>query len=284
MGLMQSIALPAWTERFKAVTAKCHQCNRSVALPHYSARKVGIKMHDNWYCSSRCFAAAAADEFASLATSGLQRTKRFSRMPLGLLMVRYGLLNGAQFKEIRDEQKEEGAEIGELLVRLGSVSEKQVTAVRAIQWGCPVFSVPKWGMPAEIHIPSTLVRCYSMIPLHYVATTNILLVGFVHGVDYGLLYAIEKITGCKTQACFVTPSDFQSQVKFIEQVNTQSGEETPTEIKFESVQSSSEMARILCSYGVQLEADEAAIGRCKDYLWARVKCGPKSVDLLFKAA
>ena len=284
MGLMQSIALPAWTERFKAVTAKCHQCNRSVALPHYSARKVGIKMHDNWYCSSRCFAAAAADEFASLATSGLQRTKRFSRMPLGLLMVRYGLLNGAQFKEIRDEQKEEGAEIGELLVRLGSVSEKQVTAVRAIQWGCPVFSVPKWGMPAEIHIPSTLVRCYSMIPLHYVATTNILLVGFVHGVDYGLLYAIEKITGCKTQACFVTPSDFQSQVKFIEQVNTQSGEETPTEIKFESVQSSSEMARILCSYSVQLESDEAAIGRCKEYLWARVKCGPKAVDLLFKAA
>ena len=281
---MQSIALPAWTERFKAVTAKCHQCNRSVALPHYSARKVGIKMHDNWYCSSRCFAAAAADEFASLATSGLQRTKRFSRMPLGLLMVRYGLLNGAQFKEIRDEQKEEGAEIGELLVRLGSVSEKQVTAVRAIQWGCPVFSVPEWGMPAEIHIPSTLVRCYSMIPLHYVATTNILLVGFVHGVDYGLLYAIEKITGCKTQACFVTPSDFQSQVKFIEQVNAQSGEETSTEVKFESVQSSSEMARILCSYSVQLESDEAAIGRCKEYLWARVKCGPKAVDLLFKAA
>jgi hypothetical protein len=283
MSLMQSITLPAWTEKFKAVTAKCRHCNRSVALPHYSARKVGIKMHDNWYCCSNCFAAAAEEQFESLAASRLQRTKRFSRMPLGLLMMRYGLLSRTQFKELRDEQKEAGTEIGELLVRLGSVSEKQVTAVRAVQWGCPVFTVPKWGMPTDIHIPPTLVRRYSTIPLHYVTTTNILLVGFVHGVDYGLLYAIERITGCKTQPCFVTPGDFQNQVQYIEQINAQLGDEAPTEIKFESVQSSSEMARILCSYGVHLEADEAAVGRCKEYLWARVKCKAREVDLLFKA-
>jgi hypothetical protein len=283
MSLMQSIALPAWTEKFKAITARCRHCNRSLALPHHSARKVGIKMHDNWYCSSRCFAAAAEEELASLATSRPQRTKSFSRMPLGMLMMSYGLLSSTQFKEVREEQKEAGGELGEILVRQGSVSEKQVTAVRAVQWGCPVFTVPKWGMSTEIHIPSTFVRLYSMIPLHYVATTNMLLVGFVHGVDYALLYAIEKITGCKTQPCFVTPSDFQNQVKHIEQVKAQSGEEAPAEIKFESVQSSSEMARVLCSYGVHIEADEAAIGRCKEYLWARLRCGPKEVDLLFKA-
>jgi hypothetical protein len=284
MGLMQSIALPAWTEKFKAVTAKCHQCNRSLALSHSSTRKAGIKMHDNWYCSSRCFQAAAEEELASLATSSRpQRTKQFSRMPLALLMVRYGLLSSTQFKEMKDEQKEAGEEIGEFLVRQGSVSEKQLTAVRATQWGYPVFTVPEWGMPTEIHIPPTFVRLYSMIPLHYVATTNMLLVGFVHGVEYGLLYAIEKITGCKTQPCFVTPSDFQNQVQYIEQVNAQSEDETPTEIKFESAQSSSEMARILCSYSVQLEADEAVIGRCKEYLWARLKCSSKDVDLLFKA-
>lgn len=283
MSLMQSIALPAWTEKFKAITARCRHCNRSLALPHSSARKIGIKMHDNWYCSSRCFAAAAEEEFASLATSRPQRTNHSTRMPLGLLMMRYGLLSSTQFKEIRDEQKEAGVEIGEFLVRQGSVSEKQVTAVRATQWGCPVFTVPEWGMPTEIHIPSTFVRRYSMIPLHYVATTNMLLVGFVHGIEYGLLYAIEKITGCKTQPCFVTPSDFQNQVQHIEQVNTQSGDEAPVEIKFESAQTSSEMARVLCSYSVHLEADEAMIGRCKEYLWARLKSGPKEVDLLFKA-
>jgi hypothetical protein len=43
------------------------------------------------------------------------------------------------------------------------------------------------------------------------------------------------------------------------------------------------MARILSSYSVHLEADEAVIGKCKEYLWARLKCGPRDVDLLFKA-
>jgi len=284
MSLMQSIALPAWTEKFKALTLRCHHCNRSIALPHNSTRKAGIKMHENWYCSSRCFAAAAEEELASLTTARPHRVNRSSRMPLGLLMMRYGLLSSDQFKEIKDEQKEAGAEIGELVMRLGSVSEKQVTAVRATQWGCPVFTVPEWGMPTEIHLPPTFVRLYSMIPLHYVASTNMLLVGFVHGIEYGLLYAIEKITGCKTQPCFVTPSDFQNQAQYIEQTRAQSGDETPTEIKFESVQSASEMARVLSSYSVQLEADEAMIGRCKEYLWARLKCSSREVDLLFKAS
>jgi len=168
-------------------------------------------------------------------------------------------------------------------MRLGSVSEKQITAVRATQWSCPVFTVPSWGISTDIHIPSTFIRLYSTIPLHYVATTNTLLVGFVHGIEYGLLYVIEKITGCKTQPCFVTPSDFERQLQHIEQLKAQCADETPDEVKFESVQTSSEMARILCSYGVHIEADEAILGRCKEYLWARLKCGPREVDLLFKA-
>jgi hypothetical protein len=283
MGLMQSIALPAWTEKFKALTARCQHCKRSVALPHYSARKVGIRMQDNWYCSSHCFAAAAEEEFSSLATYKPHQRNQFSRMPLGLLMVRHGLLNDEQFKEVRDKQKLAGTEIGELVVSFGSVSEKQVTAVRAVQWGCPVFTVPKWGVPTEIHLPPAIVRLHSVIPLHFVSSTNMLLVGFVHGVDYGLLYAIERVTGCKTQPCFVTPGDFEIQMKFLEQVRTQSGDEAPAEVKFESVQSSSEMARVLCSYGIQIEADAAAIARCREYLWTRLKCGPKEVDILFKA-
>lgn len=284
MSLMQSIALPAWTEKFKAITLSCQQCNRSLALPHNSTRKAGIKMHGKWYCSSRCFAAAAEEELGSLATARPHRANHSSRMPLGLLMMRYGLLSSTQFKEMKDEQKEAGVEIGELVMRLGSVSEKQVTAVRATQWGCPVFTVPEWGMPTEIQLPPAFVKLYSMIPLHYVASTNMLLVGFVHGIEYGLLYAIEKITGCKTQPCFVTPSDFQRQAQYIEQARAQSGDETPAEIRFDSVQSASEMARVLSSYSVQLEADEAMIGRCKEYLWARLKCSSKDVDLLFKAS
>ena len=283
MRLMNAIATRAWTVGFKAITARCEYCQRSMTLRHFSAQKAGIKMQGRWYCCSACFAAAAEEELSELAVSRQETGIHLERMPLGLMMLRRGLLTSTEFKEVMGEQKEAGVEIGELLVRRGSVSEKQVTAVRATQWGCPVYAAPKHAMESKIHIPSTFMQLYSMIPLHYVAATNLLLVGFVHNVEYGLLYAIEKMTGCKTQACFVTPSDFQTQMQEREQVQEQWGDAIPKELTFETVQSSAEMARILCNYGTHLEADEAIIGKCKEYLWARLKCGPKDVDLLFKA-
>jgi Type II secretion system (T2SS), protein E, N-terminal domain len=165
-------------------------------------------------------------------------------------------------------------------VRQGSVSEKQVTAVRAAEWGCPVFAVPKQAIRIGINVPSTLMRIYSMIPVHYVVRTNLLLVGFVHNVEYGLLLAIEQITGCETKPCFVTPSDFKTQMQQQQKHLEQQGFK---ELKFERIQTAGEIARTLCTSGLEIEADEAFIGKCKEYLWARLKSGPRAIDLLFRA-
>lgn len=281
--LIQSMAMKALEACFMPTTLHCESCQRSLTLRHISAHRVGIMMRDRWYCSSTCFASAAEEELSELEISVQEQPSRVERMPLGLMLVSRGLLTSAELREVREEQKEEGGDIGELLIRRGSVSEKEVTAVRAAQWGCPVFEVPKHAMQPCVHIPAALMQFYSAIPLHYVAATNLLLVGFVHGVEYGLLYAIEKMTGCKTQPCFVTPSDFQNQMLKRKQEQPQCGELALNEVKFEGVHSSAEIANIVCSYGIHLEADEAAIEKCKEYLWARLKCGPSEVDLLFKA-
>jgi hypothetical protein len=240
-------------------------------------------MRDRWYCSSACFAAAAEEKLAELLTSRHAQLNHAERMPLGLMLVSRGVLSSTEFIEVRAEQRELGGEIGEILVRRGSVSEKQITAFRATQWGCPVFALPDGVMEPEIHIPRTLMMLYSMIPLHYTAATNLLLVGFVRGVEYGVLYAIEKMTGCKTEACFVTPSDFRIQMQKKQRMEMIDRNQSVREVKFDSVQSYAEMARILTSYGAQLEAEEAVIEKCREYLWARLKCGINEVDLLFKA-
>jgi hypothetical protein len=204
-------------------------------------------------------------------------------MPLGLILISRNLVTAEQLREATDEQKEAGGEIGEILVRRGFVSEKQVTGVRAVQWSCPVFSVPKHPIHAGIQIPSVLIQLYSAIPLHYVPKTKRLFVGFVHGVEYGLLYAIEQMTGCNTQPCFVTPSDFEIQMRLREQMQDLSGDTTPKELTFEGVQTPAEMAQILCSHGVDIEADEAIVSRCREYLWTRLKYGSQAVDLFFRA-
>lgn len=280
---IHSIASTAWAAGFKVITSRCEGCHRSLALRHLTAQKAGITMHGGWYCSSACFKTAAEKKLTELLTTGQEQANHVSRMPLGLLLIGRSVLTAEQLREAADEQKEAGGEIGEILARRGFASEKQVTGARAVQWSCPVFSVPKHLIQTEIQIPSALIQLYSAIPLHYVPRTKRLLVGFVHGIEYGLLYAIEQMTGCNTQPCFVTPSDFETQMQLREQIQGLCGDTTPKELTFESVQTAAEMAQIVCSQGVDLEADEVMISRCREYLWARLKYGAEAVDLFFRA-
>jgi hypothetical protein len=239
-------------------------------------------MHGSWYCSGRCFRSAAEREILRFGNSGIEAASHSSRMPLGLNLMSRGLLTAEQLKKATDEQKETGGEIGEVLVRQGSVSEKRVTEIRSAEWGCPVFTLPKHATQIGIQVPSTLIQAYSMIPVHYVPATNMLLVGFVHSIEYGLLYAVEQLTGCKTTPCFVTPTAFQIKMKQTKQLQEGSAEPPAKELHFEGIQTPAEIARILCDTGLEMESEEAFIGKCKEYVWARLKSGHKSADLLFK--
>jgi hypothetical protein len=283
MKLIPTITMPAWITALNVITSRCEGCHRALGLRQLSARNTGIRMHGAWYCSSRCFGWAAEQEVLRLLKLGTEQAAHVSRMPLGLNLISHGLLTIEQLKKATDEQKEVGGEIGELLVRQGAVSERQVTAIRAAEWGCPVFTVPKYALQIGIYLPSNLMRIYSMIPVHYVERTNLLLVGFVHSIEYGLLNAIEQMTGCATKPCFVTPSDFQVQMQQWKKEQGQAGSTSAREVKFESIQTPTEIARTLCTSGLEIEAEEAIIGRCKEYLWVRLKSGSKAVDLLFKA-
>jgi hypothetical protein len=240
-------------------------------------------MHDSWFCSSRCFRLAAEQEVVRLLKPAKRPAARVERMPLGLDLVGHGLLTIEQLKKATDEQKIAGGEISELLVRQGGVTEKQVTAIRAAEWGCPVFTVPKQSARIEIQVPTALMRLHSVVPVHYVVRTNLLLLGFVHNVEYELLYAIEQMTGCETKPCFLTPSDFRIQMRNREEMLREAKDNPPREIEFEKLQSPAEIARVLCVSGVEIEAEEALIGRCREYLWGRLKSGATTVDLLFKA-
>ncbi len=279
MKLMQSIQQSALVSGFKMVPCAHATCTRWLTQRHLSARSVGVKLLGRWYCSYSCFASAAADRLSHLLTLNTAPSNRLPRMPLALMLLSQGVLNHRQLKQATDEQKIIGEEMGGLLFRLRMIDEKELTAARAMQWGCPVFTVPNRMADTRIHIPLTLMKLHAMAPLHYVGATSNLLVGFVHGIEYGPLYAIEQIAGCKTQACFVTPSEFQTQLHGRERNTTA----VPDELTFELVQSPAKMARIVCDYGALLNADEVAIARSGGYLWARLKSGGKMTDLLFKA-
>jgi hypothetical protein len=276
-------SLPGLPRTIEGVTRQCECCHRKLDVRAASARKVGIRLRDSWYCSASCFSSAAEKEIARLLKSAGDHSGHAPRMPLGLNLISRGLLSVEQLKRATETQKATGDEIGEILIRDGFVTEKQLTAVRAADWGCPVFNLPKHAESVKTSIPRTLSRAYSMVPVHHVAATNLLLIGFVHAVEYGVLYAIERMTGCDTKPCFVTPGDFAFQMENSLR-STQPQPSSPTEHTFENILSAGEIVGILCLHGLQTEADEARIENGKDYLWARLKSEGAAIDLLFRIA
>ncbi len=276
MKLVQSFTTRAWTGGFKAVVCSNKGCSQWLSERQLTNRRVGVTMNERWYCSYRCFVSTAEERFAQLLTRGYSESNHVSRRPIGLLVLRRGWLSQEQLRIATEEQRQTGNEMGEELVRLGFLSEGQVATVRAAQRGCPVFSVLGTTLPVAVCLPPTLMNRYCMVPVHYVAATKHLLVGFVHAIEYGPLYGVEQVATCKTQPCFITAGDFRTQLQ------AQAQQATPEELNFDDIQSATEMGRILCSYGVLTKADRVAIARCNEYLWARLKSAGKTVDLLFK--
>ena len=278
MKLIPFIDVPSWASGFRLTTSVCDGCGRSVTTRHHAAYNLGIRMHEAWYCGARCFTAAVERVLLRLLASTPDATPRVERMPLGLLLVSRGCLSMEQLRSITQQQRDAGEDVGDLLSAHGMVSEKQVAAARAMQWNCPLFAVPAQGVSAAICLPPALVKVYSATSLHYGAATNQLLVGFVRYIDYGLLYAIEHIAGCKTQACFITPSDFETQLK------AQSQSQFAGPAMFEAPRPAEEIAQIVCKHALKAEAHEAFIAKCKEYMWVRLKTSGPAQDLLFRTS
>jgi hypothetical protein len=282
MNLFRSIRSSTWVMGLTVVRCKGKDCDRWLTLRHISARKRGIGLGESWYCSKRCFTPIASEQISDLVMLEPAPENRPSRMPLGLILVDKGHLTDEQFRHAVERQKHEGGEIGQVLIRGNFATEKQVTAARAIQWGCPVYMTPKRLAKTKVVIPSELCEEYSMAPLHYGTATNRLLVGFVYGIDYGVLYTIEQMTGSKTQPCFISPKDYEAQI-----LQGQVGPGQATVLEEASVyfaKSPQQMADIIYMRGEEVEGTEVVFARCKNHLWARIKAGAKTTDILFNVA
>ncbi|MDR3735512.1 MAG: hypothetical protein P4L10_08260 [Acidobacteriaceae bacterium] len=276
MKLIQSISTRTWASGFRTVVCGSGGCSQRLSERQLANRRVGVMMGEQWYCSYRCFVSAAEKQFAQLLAQGSTSSNHLPRMPIALQVLRRGWLSNEQFKTATEEQRKTCDEMGEVLVRLGYVSEQQITAVRAAQWGRPIFSVPAPTLTAGVYVPLALIHAFAMVPVHYVAASSQLLVGFVQAIEYGVLCSLEEVNGCTAQPCFISVSDYHAQVQ------AQAKQSIAEELKFDDVHSSTDMARIVCSYGVLINANRVVIVRCKEYVWVRLKSAVKAVDILFK--
>ncbi len=273
MNLFERLGAANWAKGFRPISCGNSICRRWVTSRQREVSHVGVTMAGNWYCSYRCIRPAAQVRMTKLLRDVSPHRYESTSSLLGLTLVRQGLLSDAQYKKASKIERESGEELGEIVVRFGWLTERQVTDVRATQWNCPVFPCSSFTPNTDLGLPSLLTHRYAMLPLHFAANT--LFVGFAYEVDYAALYAIESITGCSTRPCMIMPSEFKhiaSQTAAI--AVSQEWDEN-------SFGTSAEMTESLCRQGASMNADQVMMVRCGGLIWCRTKAADKKFDLLF---
>lgn len=267
-------ALVAWREEFSCAAPRCQTPRRH--WKRFSAPIARLRIHGANYCYPVCFERELTRRFRALVGASVDRGGREHRIPLGLLMLSRGEIDGAQLRTALIAQRQSGNRlIGEWIERLGFATEEHVTAAIGAQWACPVLS----RIPAESSdcgLPVALLRQFRMAPVSYVAATRVMHIAFAERVDYAALLAIEQALACRTEACIVRSSALNSLLAAAENKPCRSDQ------VFDHTDTPTEMTRITSSYASLLGATDVRSVRCGDVVWARVEAQESPVNLLFR--
>jgi hypothetical protein len=259
------------------VRARCgfSACHNKLLMRAVPQSRVGIHVGGTWYCSVDCFVTASRESLAALCAGRSVEMPRTPRLSLGLAMLAKGLVTEAELRAATGRSQQTGEELESALLHLGLASEKQIAAGRAAQWGAPALGSEMAGHSVAADFPIALLDAHGAVPLHYSPQRKRLVLGFVHRVEHSLLQAIEQITGCRTEPCFVTAAEFEDQAG---RVRTLPDYE---EVVVDEPETPAHMARTLGFYAVQSKAEEARLVRCKTWIWGRLIGKHRIVDVVF---
>jgi hypothetical protein len=191
------------------------------------------------------------------------------------MLFQRGSMNEEQFKAALEEHRASGARIGDVALQHGFVSEEQVAAALAAQWGYPVFST-KNGLPRPpVQIPMLLMQMHQMLPIQFTEDARKLVLGFATRVEHAVVQGVEKVLGCTASPCFITVTDYHNCLNSLSMQNQ-------SQIIHDHNCTSLEMAEIVKNSVLQNPATGLRFALCREYLWTRLSAPEKQIDLLFR--
>ena len=271
-------SVSAWGKYLTGSVQRCGlvNCSRPKSLwRRLWARRHGIRFDGVYYCHPQCLETAVQQELSWLQNQ-VPTPPSPNRMPLGLLMVARGKVTYDQVMTALAAQRTSGrGNIGEWFEKLGILTEQEVAAALALQWGCPLSSSLESNETGH-QLPLALLETFQMWPLHYVRATNTQYLALGKRLDHASLYAIEKMLGCRVQPCVAPGKVIASRIERFRQ------EPHAREVEFRSMHDSAEIARIAISYIARLNAEEIRISRVRQFIWLLLKNHHTTTNLLFR--
>ena len=118
---------------------------------------------------------------------------------LGEILLQSGVLSKEQLKMALDLQRREGGLLGEILIKLGYVNERDIVQALTVQCGFPYLPLEHYELNKEMKslLPENVARQYCIVPLDVIG--NILTIAMSNPLNEKAVEDIEMITKKKVQ-------------------------------------------------------------------------------------
>ncbi|MCC6572743.1 MAG: hypothetical protein IT462_03035 [Planctomycetes bacterium] len=128
----------------------------------------------------------------------------FERLKLGELLLRKKLITKEQLQTAVEYQKSLGGKIGNIIVKLGFISDDQLTRELARYYGIGVADLANQILPLDLfkQVPREILDKHQVVPIH--ATSTVLTIALSDPTDYEALDELQFATGKKIETTLAT--------------------------------------------------------------------------------
>lgn len=131
----------------------------------------------------------------------------------GQILLKRGLITDEQLRDALEAQKKHGGVLGEILVKLGYLTERDVVVALIVQCGFPYIAVNKYDIDPKVLtlLTEEKARQFNAIPLDKVG--DVLSVVMANPLDIATIEEIEKISNCKVATFIATKTEIEEAIK-----------------------------------------------------------------------
>ncbi len=253
----------------------------SLNLPFLLSRRHVPRFEGLYFCSEACFKAHVESElYARWQRIEHDKRQRVPRPKLGTILLQTSTLTPPQLEEaLRVQRKSKQERLGECLVRLGMVEERQITQAVARQFGLPIMDLGNSGARIEIArlIPGEVARLACCIPVGLDDQDSLLRLAITGPVNFHLQEAIRRMVNKRVLVFIANQSSIESLLHRLYPLPLPGEPREAVCDSFESLRGG--MLGFIAS-AISERADDMRLELLSGLLWARVEFPDRCQDFV----
>jgi type IV pilus assembly protein PilB len=134
------------------------------------------------------------------------------KLLIGEILIRRNRLNKDQVAHALELQKKENIFLGEILVKLGYIDERDIVVALIVQCGLPYIAINKYDIAPEIlkYIPKEIAQLERVIPLERIG--DILSVVMMNPLSEEKKARLESLTQSRIAPFIATKSEIEEAI------------------------------------------------------------------------